>query len=136
MRTPLLLLLLALGWQSRTFGQDLSEILADPPPKVAHSDTARLFANQRPIGLSGNLVVPRSTKILLHIELLSPGSFVEVTVSKTGKKLEHTRYKANQKGEVVLEITTPRSKVGATLVIDYQASSGKRNRYKGRILFR
>lgn len=114
---------------------DLSAILSDDPV-VPISDAAKFLVDGREVQVEEEITVPRQENLLFHVELLKPGSWVKITVRKTGMKVETASYKANEKGEIVLEVKTPHKKVGATLDVDYTASSGKQVGFRCRVVFR
>lgn len=118
-------------------GNDLSEAYETPDTTtVALSDTAELTVDGKVVWLDEVIEVPVDQNLELHVRKLAPNSRVFLSVRKTGVQVEQRSFQANARGEIVLEVTTPRKKIGATVDVNYTASSGKAVAFRCRVIFR
>lgn len=105
-------------------------------PTVKRYDEAMVVADGQQVMIDAEIEVPVAKNLELYISRLKPNSFVTMEIRKTGVKLERVSLQANELGDIVLEVTTPKRKIGATVDVEYYASSGKLVTFRCRVVFR
>jgi hypothetical protein len=99
-------------------------------------DAALVSADGEEVVIDQEIEVPVAKNLELRISRLKPNSVVKLTVFKTGVELQTAEFQANELGEIILEVTTPKKKIGATVDVAYFAGSGKLVTFRCRVVFR
>jgi len=86
---------------------------------------AKFVLNGAEVKPSSTLSLTKDQVMNIQVTQLRPNTYVTVTVSKGGVKVGSESFKANQDGELELEITVPNKKLKGKAVITYTAASGK-----------
>ena len=68
----------------------------------------------------------RNDTFMIKVRHLRPASFVSVNLKKAGMKLEKKNYRANNKGELDLEVRTGKRKVKGSATLFYTPGGGEK----------
>lgn len=78
----------------------------------------------------------KNDTFMIKVRHLRPSSFVFVNLQKAGMKLEKKNYRANEKGELDLEVRTGKRRVKGSAVLKYTAGNNEKQEIKVKLAVR
>ena len=129
LKYPFLLLtvcLMALSAQAQDYDDDdLGFDATEGEAAVERRDEVEVTLNNMLTTLQDEMTFARDQKMDIWVRYLQPYSKVHVEISKAGKVLSRQSYDANEQGQLNLEVSTGKQKIGGTAQLRYTTSSGK-----------
>ncbi len=132
-----LILLLSLAWAQSEKEVIFLEEETATGYTVPERDDIEIYVNGERQQLKEEMVIPKNKVLDIQVRYLKPGSYVTIQFQKAGVvKSQKRRFTANHRGELDLQVKTPKQRVKGIAEVIYYSSSGKKHHYRIKVMVR
>jgi len=126
-------LLWAQSEEEAIFTEDEETEVFQPPPPM---DEIEITVNGKPFQLQPEIYLQTGETLEVKVKYLKPMSFVAISVDKANARVHRRLFRANQAGELELEVRIPEQRFKGVATFDYYTSSGKHRIQTCKIILR
>lgn len=114
------------------FIEEETEVLKPPPPM----DEVEISVNGNPFQLTPEIYLQKGETLQVKVKYLKPMSFVAIAIDKAEARVHRRLFRANQAGELELEVRVPDKRLRGVATVEYFTSSNKHMVKKCKVFIR